>query len=89
MFRKKEPEDHFNDWGFVSACGEPEPRRRHAYNLVVLGLNRGSPSEEKTSMKKNFFHSLMGHCFRLVVIPINMKLCPCIIPINIFQLQSL
>ena len=30
----------------------------------------------------------MGHCFRLVVIPINMKLCPCIIPINIFQLVN-
>ena len=61
----------------------------YAYNLLVLGLNGGSPSEEKTSMKKHFVHSLMGHCFRLVVIPINMKLCPCIIPINIFQLQSL
>ena len=30
-------------------------------NLLVLGLNRGSPSEEKTSMKKYFVHSLMGH----------------------------
>ena len=32
-----------------------------SYNLLVLGLNRGSPSEEKTSMKKHFVHSLMGH----------------------------
>ena len=40
----------------------------YAYNLLVLGLNRGSPSEENT----HFVHSLMGHCFRLVVIPINM-----------------
>ena len=78
---------HISVTKFVNSNKQPQTIKLvNISNLLVLGLNRGSPSEEKTSMKKHF---LMGHCFRLVVIPINMKLCLCIIPINIFQLQSL
>ena len=51
---------HISVTKFVNSNKQPQTFV-YAYDLLVLGLNRGSPSEEKTSMKKHFVHSLMGH----------------------------
>ena len=53
---------HISVTKFVNSNKQPQTIKLvYAYNLLVLGLNRGSPSEEKTSMKKHFVHSLTGH----------------------------
>ena len=53
--------------------------------MCLLGVGKGVPRKMPLPIHYNGEMCMS----RLVVIPINMILCPCIIPINISVLQSL